>query len=163
MNLIKRNYYSTDMIKNKIKLGWMAGIIDGEGTISAFWVKPKKYKGNSRYLQVYIGVTNTDNKITEECRKITKMGGIYYRHLKHKIWNDWSCWRIRGESACKIAEIILPFLISKKVQAKVLLKWRNLERFVGYHKKNTIAITQNAIKQRTKIYNQMMKLNKRGK
>jgi len=157
--MIKKNI----TIKDKIELGWLAGIVDGEGTISAYWEKKKGYKSPSRYLQVYIGVSNTDNKITEKCKKITKAGGIYYHKTHHEKNKDWSRWEARGGNACKIVELILPYLISKKSQAKNLLKWRKLEKFVGYHKKGTIAITQKAIKERTKIYDQMRKLNKRGK
>lgn len=149
------------MVTNE-QWAWLAGIIDGEGTITATMEKPRKYKGESRFLKVYISVTNTDNRITLACREITQAGSIVYYKPENKRWQGWSRWQVGCEPACKVVEKILPFLVSKKEQAIHFLKWRTMPRFVGRHEKGSIAVPTSVMEDRRLFVCTFRELNHRG-
>jgi len=72
-----------------IEIGWLAGIIDGEGSVS---MDPRN---GSRYPR--ISVPSTDIAILEKCQKITGYGSITPRHSRRSIKHSptWQ-WRISG-------------------------------------------------------------------
>ena len=142
---------------------WFGGIIDGEGTISASWDKPKKYKGDSRYMYVHISVTNTDSVIVQRCRDIAGTGTISQHINKNARQKDWSRWMIKGHSAIAVAKAIRPYVFSKKEHIALLLEWAGMPRFVGYHAKGTIAVTEDAMRGRADMVNRFRELNKRGR
>lgn len=74
---------------NDIEIGWLAGIIDGEGSVS---LDPRN---DSRYPR--ISVPSTDMAILEKCKRITKVGSITPRHSRRspKHSPTWQ-WRISG-------------------------------------------------------------------
>ena len=142
---------------------WLAGIVDGEGTISAFWEKPRGYHKETRYLSVYLAVSNTDNRIIQRCKEITGVGCITYCTPKNPKHKKWSSWRVRGHTACKVIRELMPHLISKSEQAAAALEWEGIKKFVGYHKKGTCAVTPEAVAERMSIYSRLRALNKRGR
>lgn len=151
------------MSNTETDLAWLGGIIDGEGHVGANWERPAKYKGYSRYLQIAINVTNTAFIIPERCKEITGQGGLYYHKNKDPNRKDWVKWEVRSNNALAVARLLLPYVISKSEQLQVLLEWGDLERFVGYHKKGSIAVTEEAMAARQSIYDRLAALNKRGR
>jgi hypothetical protein len=143
-------------IKTKLAwIGWLAGIIDGEACLSSSW---RKQGRSIHHLQISIRISTTDFRIPLKCYEITKMGFIYYVKSKSSKWKDWATWCVKGGNAIKIIEQVYPLLISKKEQADIFLKWKNLERFsggVGRNNFRRIEIIERAMKQRTEIHNQL--------
>lgn len=143
------------------ELAWLAGIIDGEGTIGACFEKPKGY--NSTYLLLYVRVSNTKKEIVEECKRISQVGNIQFVKVKNPNYNDWYVWTAKCHNAVKILKELEPYILTKQRHIELAYKWVGLERFVGYHRKGSIALSTNAIEERKGIYEHFRKLNIRGR
>jgi len=115
----------------KARLGWMAGIIDGEGMITVV----KAHRGHS--FQPRISVSNTDLKIIEEAASISHDYKLpyYIRSISYKTNNEI---RIKyelvfgGMKRCiKVLPIFIPYLIGKKDIACRLFEWCQYRLSVG--------------------------------
>ena len=132
-------------------LGWVAGIMDGEGFISILRGK------NPDRLYLSIGVGNTDARIVKKLHFL--LGGSIdstrQYHPKYKtIW----MWRLNGKEACKILTVIMPFLVSKREEAYLALEFGTTLR--GYHRGNPVP--EEVKKERTILYNMIKVFKKNG-
>jgi hypothetical protein len=91
--------------KNEVDLAYLAGIIDGEGTIC----KPKS-SGGVRW-QFYVG--NTDLNLMNWLEPI---GGLMGKREKPKPnYKQMYVWRIyRQSDICKLLKSVVPYMIIKK-------------------------------------------------
>lgn len=93
-----------------IKLAYIAGFFDGEGSVGSY---------NRRHL---VTISNTDIRPLQECSKL--WGGKISVVLKSKVKNahmDIYNWKLYGHNAKQFLEDILPFSIVKADQIKVFL------------------------------------------
>ena len=134
-------------------IAWLAGIIDGEGSLDFSWRK-KPYN----YLDARLTVSNTDFRIPLKCKEITQVGFVYYLKSKNPKRKDWACWAVKGENAMKVIEITYPSLISKQEQAKTFLKWRKLKRLGGSGFGHCHKVPNRVIKQREELCKQRIEL-----
>jgi len=134
--------------------GWLAGIIDGEGTIS---FQTYRHHGHVR-VTPFICIVNSDTKIIDECNKILEKIGVakHYTHRKPDIKKANGQWykpceqiRIDGyKSVLLLTETLEQFLIGKKEQVKIvkqfikerkgMRRWRNDKGYpitMGYTEK----------------------------
>ena len=106
------------------EIAYLAGIIDGEGTIS--FLK----RGESYIPQV--SIANTSKKLMEWCKTVVGENGTVCRkapRLPHHSLSYHIRWRF--DAALRIAQLCLPYLIIKIDQAKALLKWKSVVRRNG--------------------------------
>lgn len=97
---------------NTESLAWLAGIIDGEGTITAQVVTLSD--GRVRIMP-FVGIVNTDEGILGECRRIFDVIGVSHRTYSKPIIG----YGFEGRQACsnmrvsgfKRLKILLPLLI----------------------------------------------------
>jgi len=108
----------------EVESSWMAGIMDGEGSIcisKAYYTK----KG----LPVFgidVTISNTREEVLEPF--ITRYGGkIRYLGGKPKVW---TC---PAKKEKQFVTDVLPYLRLKGEQAKVILKFKNLPREIQHH------------------------------
>ena len=117
-NYKRISYKATD-------ISYLAGIIDGEGSI---------YIGNFScnkttklpYYQTNIQVANTDKRLIDWLKE-TFGGLVNTRTRKQTPINSRKTvymWTISGDRLTHICEEILPYLICKKRQAEIMLKMR---------------------------------------
>ena len=109
---------------NPEEVAYLAGIIDGEGTISIM------KRGNNFFPTVSIANTSKElmdwckNRVGEKacvCRKAPRSE----RHsLSYHI-------RWRFDAALNVAELCLPYLIIKKDHARTILMWKSVVRRNG--------------------------------
>jgi hypothetical protein len=113
------------------KLGWLAGIIEGEGTLTLAIDRRKNYL---RY-QAMLQICNTDSGIILESINIIKSLGVkYYFYCREKGFNGhlgkktlYNLQINRMESLKLILEKIIPFMFSlKKSKAILIEQWLNL-------------------------------------
>lgn len=142
------------MCKAFIKRSYFAGIIDGEGNISITcynYSKPRKYKRH----RLLLAVTNTDKKLIVWIKR--NFGGSYYsywnKYPKSKEIHRWECCDKQAEN---IINDIFPYLIIKKNQAKLAIKFRET---IGINGK---CIDDKIIRKRENMKKEMNKLNKKG-
>lgn len=107
------------------EMAYMAGIIDGEGSIyiGNFSSNPKT--GN-KYYQTNIEVTNTDKNLIDWISN-TFGGRINIYTAKQTPKNSRRTvyrWIATGERVTHLAEILLPYLIAKKKQCQIMIAMR---------------------------------------
>jgi len=113
--------------KDYADLGWLAGIIDGEGCIAAYSKDGK--------IRLDVTVDTTSPKMEKHIRKIYK---------KHDIWHT-ECVKQAGKNSTRpvlrvrvakklgvirLLKLLLPYLINKKQEAKALIEWYETK---GHH------------------------------
>lgn len=111
------------MKKNKLKLAWLAGIIDGEGSLQLSGCKNGSY-------YVKVSITNSEESMINEVEKICIAYKIKYGRTfndKTKYCSNWKkAYYINicsQKSIIDILILILPYLINKKIRAKEIIKY----------------------------------------
>lgn len=100
------------------EVGWVAGILDGEGCLSICCDLRKR--GNYYIPQVI--VNNTDKRMLDVLYKLTSFGHVTKRTKYTHQKQSWT-WQVRRLSDIAVLLIeVYPYLVTKKEQASVLLK-----------------------------------------
>lgn len=103
---------------------WLAGLIDGEGTIGVY----KNSNGHGgRFVQYTLQVVNTHVGALRRCRKISGVGSVNpkWRAKQHKpCW----AWKVSSQrDIIAVLEQVLPHLTIKLPQARRSLRlWKDL-------------------------------------
>lgn len=122
------------------RLAWLAGIVDGEGTIYAALNKHRHVRrdgSQGQYLRLTVAVTNTDILMIEEVQQIAEAVGVKTRVERIKKRRDlhkeqWDV-RVRGGRAVEtLLEAILPYLVTKRSRAEVALAVIRHRRATSY-------------------------------
>ena len=119
------------IIYNPLKLAYLAGIVDGEGSICIYRVNPAKY---NRYQNPsFRGVLNISNTKKELFDWIEKQFSNLNKSKKHRrsIFKKNSTherwiyeWVVQGHRVIDICTQILPYLVIKKRQAELMIEFR---------------------------------------
>ncbi len=100
-----------------VELAWAAGFIDGEGCIG-IW----KRKDRPSY-RFHIQVENTDFR---PLNKLCSMfGGSVWTSKRVKKFKTLYGWKIEGQKAAQVLNLVFPYLIVKKEQAEVAIEYAN--------------------------------------
>ena len=155
---------------NKELLSYLAGIIDGEGTItirkSTYRIRVIKDCKNPMY-----STRITLKMSVEEIPKLLKQtfNGHYYK--EKKIYNGKNsfrtncimyCYEINNKSACDMLDKIYPYLIVKKKQAEIIFELKELKLNKEREKivlKGCPPFTKDYIKKLDNLYLKIKKLN----
>lgn len=105
-------------------IAWLAGIVDGEGTITITRQKREDYKKHPYSYRPEIHITNTSLLMLEEVLRIfretiSKETKIFSSSNR----NPRTVYRVRiqdRKSCLELTKLLLPHLIAKKSQAKLL-------------------------------------------
>lgn len=133
------------------KLGWIAGIVDGEGHIGM--ASRYRKRDNSYWMSVKLEITSTTPVMQETLYELIGTGNLRNRkryNVKHKDAVEFYVWRV--ESIYAILSVIAPLLVVKKQQAELALEWSK-RRLAG--EKYSPADME--------CFNLIRSLNKRGK
>ena len=123
----KRNwkiFENTNLVLSDVDKGYLAGIIDGEGTVSIVRAINKSNKEVHTYYAPIIYITNTDPKLMSRVREIVKVGHFHsekQRNPNHKTKLVYSVASIRGVKM--ILEQIINVLTTKKRNAERVLEF----------------------------------------
>ena len=100
-------------------LAYIAGIIDGEGSI--YTDRHPSKKGLARYnIVVSVGMTD---KSALEFIQVFFGGKIRCQNRAiHKNWKPELIWKVSGEKAQIVLKAIKPYLLTKRAQAEVALR-----------------------------------------
>lgn len=108
-----------------VQLAYLAGIIDGEGSIyiGNFSCNPKN---GTPYYQTNMEVTNTDKALIDWL--IENIGGRMNAYTaKQTPKNSRRAvyrWIVSGELLTQLCHLLLPYLIIKKRQCEIMIKMR---------------------------------------
>lgn len=140
---------------------YIAGFIDGEGTISMQWI-------NNRYCTgPFVQVANTHKGVIDWISEVTEIGHKAYAYDRHPEKQKKAyLLQYRGTKAIELLEQIEPYLIVKKEQAKVLMDMWRWEQTINknpdnkWGKQNQMPIE--VIERRKETLGILRKLNRKG-
>lgn len=109
-----------DFPNEESKWAWLAGLVEGEGCLGL-------YRGRGRFkLKPSFIITNTSLELLKVAQSIT--GGQIYKRTKavKKGWNQAYNFFVPRAEMLKILQHLLPFLLTKKDRAKLLIEYLKL-------------------------------------
>lgn len=135
----------------KCDLGYTAGMIDGEGSVSI--ACSVNGNGKYHYLRTVIQVSSNDLKPLKYLKKIWNLGLITKWKNKNSPNTSYN-WRLYGAQAGFLLDKIYKYLIIKKEKAMICLKFQKL-RMV----KAKRYVNDKTVKKRIKLALKIRKLN----
>lgn len=139
---------------------YLAGLVDGEGCIFISQTTTNSAaKGCKRGIAYRSGITIslTNLPLLQRVKKLTGVGKIRpvkRPSRKHKYAWRWSAWSIE---ASDLISKLLPFLVLKKRQALLQMKFQSIMRYPG-----SKGLSDKEWNQRQLLHEKMRRLNKRG-
>ncbi len=142
-------------------LSWVAGFMDGEGTITI--KRYNRYKGQSLRYQAYISCTQSQAMYNIRAIESLKeyFGGSLTRYKQPKGLQSRPTiqWVITSKTAYSVAKMLLPYLRIKQEQARLLIKFQESMTLMSGRKR----LPEEEIEKRDKLWFEMRKLNVKGK
>jgi len=139
------------------ELAYWAGFIDGEGSI---FIKKEKSRAG-RVTPIYelaLKVENTNKEVIERFFKTFQSGYKTYREKNGKNGKPLYGVTIKQQKALNILEMLEPFIIVKKKNIEIAKAFLNLK--TEFHGKT---LSDEEVKKREYFYQEMKKLNMRGR
>ena len=153
-------------------IGWLAGIIDGEGTIT---ITPRKRTdGTCKHegFQVSVRVANTDlamiRKIEELTKRMIGSTGYVLERRPNRCKKQYY-WMIASRQALVLLKLVKPYLVTKSPQARIAIELQeristrqgyNVPRISGGLKGSTLTTDEYVI--REKLFHEIKLLNVKG-
>lgn len=147
---------STDAINklSETQKAYLAGLIDGEGCFGIAHI------GKSNTYVPKIGIQMTDETVIMWVRDITNSScrsSMRFDKESNKNWRTQYLVRFSGKRAILLSKLLLPYLITKKKQAELLVEFE--ETYI--HDDNGVAIPLN-VEHREYLKQTIMRLNRPG-
>ena len=114
---------------------WLAALIDGEGCVQIVCNKPGRQYHHSPSFYFNINVTMCDMEMLERAKAITGVGALLgpYVRKKGRLRPAWR-WSVCSQQAAELAEVILPHLMLKKVQAELGIALMKVNKDLPKHR-----------------------------
>ena len=154
---------------NKLSIterAYIAGIIDGEGTIGLTKHKERRTLRGWNY-EPYIMVSNTSKSIMEYLKEVTGIGYYWSKTYKNmnRGWKVPFAWQTGARrEIISLLEQILPYLVIKKRHAVLLLEYVKMRED---QEKERIAFMKGMqikySKHHDEIFEKLRELNRRGR
>lgn len=148
-------------------IAYIAGIVDGEGTISLHGANRKQRQTGSAFYYPFVQLANTNKTLIDWLDiNIPIKHGIYgYHRNPDKQKPSWLI-QFRGSYAVEFCRWVLPYLVGKKRQAEILLEyWEGAAAHNkskrGYWNVNN-PMPPEVAELRHKLYAECRKLNAKG-
>lgn len=143
--------------QNKLSLEYIAGFVDGEGCINIY---KRKHTSTTRgyAYSLDIEISNTNKEIIELIHSTLGVGHIteVKNNEKNKNWRNGYLLRMSCKDAGIVIKKLLPYLVLKKPQAELALKF---QKNMYYGHSHLLTREWNF---REMCYDEMKELNKRG-
>jgi hypothetical protein len=138
------------------KLAYLAGIIDGEGSLMLWMNKKTKVRGQ---FNLRVNVSTTDKILMDWL--FENFGGTIYEmnapsRKAKSHWKQQWIWQVNRPQILQLLKEIYPFLIIKKERCEIAIKFR--ETFL----KRERSLSKETFDLRFNLYEQMKHLNTRG-
>lgn len=113
-------------------LAYLAGLVDGEGTIGMVWNSSKgRWRCNTHHLRVQVDiVANTNPELIRFVVELVKSFGLSPKVVDYKTternpnWNAaWKVFLITIDDKKKFLNLIRPYLVAKREQADIVLQF----------------------------------------
>ena len=143
-----------DNQREAVSLSYLAGIVDGEGTIRIGSSKASKSNWNTRYYaSISLGMTNK-----EIIEMLVKRFGSKVREERVANRKVMYRWGTSGNiTVPNILKQLLPYLIVKKEQAKLVIEYCSKIKTTGFRRNKKLPKQQ--LLWREEFYQKVRKLN----
>lgn len=151
-----------------LKLAYLAGIVDGEGSLCVYRVNPAKY---NRYqtpnYRAVLNISNTrkelvswldDNFSNFNSGSKKHKRSIFKKNSTHERWIYE--WVVQGHRLLDICEQLMPYLVLKKRQAELIIEFRKTYTQRSFGSKTPL--DPKTIEKREAIRLKMCRLNAKG-
>lgn len=138
---------------------YIAGIIDGEGTLTIGVNKARSWK--SPHYQVEIIVTMSSQETINALHRF-QPGGKGGQYKNHPRWKEQYRWTLSGKTALKILKQVLPYLICKRRHAELLIEMQESKINPITQATGHKGLPDSVNVRRSEIVVELRKLNKRG-
>lgn len=138
-------------------LGYLAGLLDGEGNISIGLVAGRKGQQNPS-CSLMVQIANCDLELMDWLVELVG-GAVRTRKHKNAAWRDGYHWQIYGVNAEVFLGAIGPHLRIKRRQCEVALKFRALG---GGRHTGASRLTTEVVEGREAYRQELLVLNQRG-
>lgn len=152
---------------------WAAGFIDGEGTITIKRVRRsrstmgKKCDGQVHYYQAYISCAQSDKPLARKAilKLQTLFGGSIMGYKQTGQRWDTVQWTVVSNDALKCVKSLLPFLVVKCPQARILIDFCSRIKRTGFLKggHSNYRLSDEEINLRQKMFYKMREYNAKGR
>jgi hypothetical protein len=148
-------------ILTEVEKAWLAGVIDGEGSILVAKIAPKK--GHYRrgfYYRANLEIANSSPLFVRRVLKLIGKGNASLTKEKHPEWKD--KWQYQGSSLIlkELLPQILPYLVVKKKVAEKMLEY--LEFVDANPIDGRMKVPEGFDEKRDVLYDEIKLLNERG-
>src|SRR5260221_9513173 len=128
------------------ELGWIAGIIDGEGCIDVGKRTPPTYKGRTQWRCI-LRVVNTDPRIIFRLEELCG-GAVQKPRLLRPGTRPAYEWTLGAQPAALLLTELLPFLVGKRDQAEIAIRFAAT---LIYSRRGTLALPENVASERNNM------------
>jgi len=144
---------------SEVETAYVAGIIDGEGSIGLL-LRGDAKRRKGQWITIQLQVTNTNKPIMDWLDMMFGLREGQYVYADHAGWRTWYGIKLQGNRAYHIILRLAPYLRIKKSQAELVIKYVSWRQSIG-----SIAHQFNKEEDeiRRKFYLTCRGLNKRGK
>ncbi len=138
--------------------GYIAGLIDGEGTIWLRWsVARHKSEAPSVIAGGGLRIYNSEEAVLRWVRATVGAGNVHSHARDGKGWRtDWR-YEVGGWPACRLFESVLPYLIIKRRRAELFIEFTHFSVGATGRRSRTTVRWQND------LISELMRLNARGR
>lgn len=121
------------------RMAWLAGFVDGEGTITLCRINECKAKNRTVHIRPIFQIVNTNYASLQECQTILEhiSGRKPPIHSKSMAGTRLAHWKdsfqiqiVKQQDVKKICQALIPYLIVKKLQAELLVKFVEIRETV---------------------------------
>ncbi len=114
--------FSPSIIPDNSFYEWLAGFLDGDGNLCIY-----EYKGTSgnQIFNSWIGIFNTHGEAIHFVQQRINGSISQYKGCKYPVWK-WVC---RQKDSFNLCEKLLPFLVIKKEQCKLMIEYFRIKEF----------------------------------
>jgi len=151
-----------------LQLAYLAGIVDGEGSLCIYRVNPAKYnRYQSPNFRSVLNISNTKKElfdwIEENFGNLNKSKkhrrSMFKKNSTHERWIYE--WVVQGHRLVDICTQLLPYLVLKKRQAELILEFRKTyENQKGFGAHTPLDIDTISIREDIRV--EMCRLNAKG-
>jgi hypothetical protein len=140
-------------------LAYIAGFVDGEGTISIVTAKRRDRIGHI-YHRPLLSIHNTDRPILEWIKITLGVGMIHASSIRGVGRKQVYKYAVHCSTAIQVAALLLPYLRVKRTQAEMLIKFA--DTLVVDYKLTHKKLGADILSIRSKQTEAIQSLNKRG-
>lgn len=142
-----------------IDAAWLAGFLDGEGTFMV--TRTTRATLNYPFFDAAIAASNTDERLVRRCADLCG-GKVIKSEPKNKRHKTAYIWTLRGVRVGPVAKTVLPYLVGRVEQAKIVIELRAMTKRGSPKGRFGTQKTPEENAAREALYERCCMLNRRG-